>query len=503
VVDHPDTRPCARGRRRARPRWLAAGVASCVALSYACGSDPSAGTSGPTADRPAAASAPEGPATTDPSLPSDPLVGLFAVDGTDGRGTYQGLAEITKDGASYHFVRTVHWTGGATVDGGRELHWVFEGSLTGAPSSAHLTASLARADFVAHRGGVTRTAADGPVEVSGTFAAGASGDLVGGFTGANIATSETWSARRAGGGSPLYAGERAIKPTHDAPSASQKASLDQLFAGYRALPVVAPYAARPEFLAAIHGAVVDKTDYAFYQDHPDAVRVAQKVVDDVSIGETLRRANAYRFTLAKKAELFQQDMETKWIAPTVGMVPYGRVDGQASPFPSVDSALWTGTYVAAEAYRYAATGDAAALPQLVASLDALLRLQEITGDWSHFARSLRPSTGSAGGGWHAGTGAFAGVDWLEGGNNDMVKGLFYGYTLGYETLCEGALAGSYASICQRILTNAKHLADDVKVADSDTSQANLTNKLPSSWLYAAIATNALSQVQYRAQAEGF
>ena len=482
-----------------------------MVLAYACGSEPSP-TDSQTGPQPAGGTSSSGagssPSATGndggaSSLPADGLVGLFTVQGTDARGAYEGLAEITQVGsASYHFVRTIHYVGGLTVEGGRELHWVFEGNLSGTAGTAHLDASLRRADFVVHRGAVTRTAADGPVKVVGSFAANGAGDLVGAFNGPDIATTETWSQRRPGGASPLYVNQRVFVPGHAPPSAAEKAGFDQLYADYRSLPVIAPYASRPEFSAGIHGNFVDKTDFDFYQAHPTAVRVAQKVIDEVSLGETLLRANAYRQTLAQKSVLFQHDMETKWVDPAAGMVPYGMVLSTAQAIPSGDGALWTGTFVAAMAYRYQATGDMTAIPPLLKSLNALLELQEITGDWAHFARTLRPATGAASGGWHAGTGAFASLDWLEGGNNDMVKGLFYSYLLGWETLCEGPLAGGYAPYCTRILTNAKHLADDVKLAGNNTSQADLTNKLPATWLYASITPNPIEKVSYQAQAEG-
>jgi hypothetical protein len=125
------------------------------------------------------------------------------------------------------------------------------------------------------------------------------------------------------------------------------------------------------------------------------------------------------------------------------------------------------------------------------SLDAVLKLQEITGDWKTFARSLRAATGSPSAGWHAGAGVHAALEWLEGGNNDMIKGLFYAQLMGHKTLCKPALPEN-ASLCDRIKTNAKHLADDVVVDRG-------LNQVPAYWL-AAVVTN---DITYVLKAQGY
>jgi hypothetical protein len=441
--------------------------------------------------------APDGGA--DAVVPVPTLVGVYTVRGTDARGSYEGQAEVTADGAGYRFVRTVRYPG-LTVEGGRELHWAFTGTLTGTPAAVALSAELRRADFIWRRGTLERTAADGPVPLTGTLTQTVAGELSGTLTAAGIELAETWSSRRPSDGTPLFRDERVFLPGHPSPSPSEKAANFALYADFHTLAVVAPYVPRPEFQAAIHGNFFDPTDFEFYRQHPNALRVAQKVIDDISLAETLARANAYRLTLAEKAAAFQHDMDTRFMDPAVGMVVDSGPPGGGGPYwPSGDAALWTGTYVAAQAYRYQATGDAAALPPLVTALEGLLKLQEITGDWSQFARTLRPATGSPTPPWHAGTGPYAGLEWLEGGNNDMIKGLFYGYLLAHGTLCTGALGG-YDSYCARIRTNARHLADDVRL---DLVTSDVTNRLPSAWLVAVISADPIERITYRTLAEGY
>lgn len=432
------------------------------------------------------------PSPNDGGTPTNPtgLTGIWKVDGTDARGAYSGEVELVSKDGKLSITRVVKYAT-AKVEDNRELHWVWQGTATGSSSKLDVKVPLKRADFMTKRGTVTRTATDTPVEVTGSFAASAAGTITGTFTGPDLGATETWTARRDSGASPIFADERVTNAAHDPPSTTVKTTLFGTYSNFRTLAAVTPYVNRPEFNAAVHGHVVDTTDFAFYQANPNALRVLGKVIDDVSLGETLVRANAYRATLKAKADKFQADMETRWVDSFVGMVVDGAAPGSTVHEPSGDSALWTGTYVAAQAYRFQVTGEAIAKTNMITSLEALLKLQEITGDWSSFARVLRRSNGPATGDWHTGTGIYAGLDWREGGNNDMLKGILYGLTLGYEVLCTNGATG-YDAMCKRIRTNAKHIADDV-----NTSQG--FNQLPGTWLSAWVDDS----LSYRAKAEAF
>ncbi len=427
---------------------------------------------------------------SDVAITAFDIPGIWDVRGQDARGQYTGQVEITKDGSNFKFTRIVQYQG-VTVEDQRELWWVWQGEAQGDYRKIALTASLSKLDFVIKRGSLQRDpATDTPVAVTGTFAATGPGQLGGTFSATGIDAKETWSHRVPSGAKPIFTAERTLKDAHDPPSASTKQGLFSTFSSYQSLAPVQPYVNRPDFQAAVHGYYVDHTDFDFYQAHPNALRVVGKVIDDISLAETLLRANAYRYSLTAKAQKFQNDVDTRFMDPQVGMV----VDGgpPSGPFqPSGDSALWTGTYVASQAYRYEATFEQKALSNLVTSLDALLKLQEIVaasqGNWSAFARTLRLATGNPTGLWHAGTGPYANLEWLEGGNNDMIKGLLYGYFMGWKTLCGRS---GYESYCDRIKTNTKHLAEDVSVGQND---------LENNWL-AAVVTGTL---KYRLKAEEY
>ena len=117
------------------------------------------------------------------------------------------------------------------------------------------------------------------------------------------------------------------------------------------------------------------------------------------------------------------------------------------------------------------------------SIDAIDTLVEITGDPTTFARTLRPASGSATGNWHAGTGSFAYLDWMEGGNNDMFKGLLYGNLMAWVTLCE--TPSGHDAACARIDATVRKMADNLTI-----SQAHGGNRLIAQWLAAAVTGDA-------------
>src|SRR5207244_3473250 len=188
------------------------------------------------------------------------------------------------------------------------------------------------------------------------------------------------------------------------------------FASFQALPAVQPYTSRSDFQAAVHQVVLDRTSFDFYRRDPGALRVMARPIDAISLLEARLRADAFRFTLAEKARRFDRELQDDFIDPVAPMVPDGRPAGGAIQ-PSGDAALWNATYIASQWFRFRVTGEQEALDNLARSLEAELILQEITGDWSAFARSLRRATGTPSAGWHAGGPAFPQLEWLEGGNN--------------------------------------------------------------------------------------
>ena len=96
--------------------------------------------------------------------------------------------------------------------------------------------------------------------------------------------------------------------------------------------------------------------------------------------------------------------------------------------------MWTGIYLYTQALRYQTTGGTDGLDNVRHSLRGLLTLMDITGDPATFARTLRPIGPPLDGDWHRGLDPFDAWDWLEGGNNDMAKGLALGMIAGWLVL---------------------------------------------------------------------
>ncbi len=208
-----------------------------------------------------------------------------------------------------------------------------------------------------------------------------------------------------------------------------------VFADYHKLPALQPYVNDLLFQRAVHLQILDRTDYDYYQQNPDWLRVINKIVDPISLAETEVRANAFRASLTSK-EKFYQDGLTREFVGAHGMVVRG-IDSAGHVQPDNDSALWTGVYTYTQALRYKITGEEEALNNLRRSLKGLLTLMDITGQSSRFARTLRMHSAAVEAPWHAGSGEFAAFDWLEGGNNDMGKGLILGMSASWEVLPQG------------------------------------------------------------------
>lgn len=495
----------------------------------ACGSDDARSASSSTSSggsKPGSSSGSSSGDTTssgssgDPAQGDDPLVGLWTVSGTDDRGTYTGDIEIRNantpaNGTDYTFIRTIHYPD-VKVEDGRELHWLFRGTLKKTSDKLALSSTLKRADFIVQRGSVTRTANDGPVAISGDLTLD-NGTVTGTITGTipqrggprspngGISLNDTWKTKTALPATPIFTDERHLVPAHAPPSTATKTALFAAYSSFQGLDVVKPYTSRPEFQDAVHRHILDTTDLDFYRANKNALRVVDKPIDDVSLGETLARADAYRYTLTEKAALYDADIEQRFLDPAVGMIPSGGPPGTALGdwSWSGDGSLWTAVYLASQVYRFEVTSEPKAKANVITTLDALLKLQEITGDWTQFARTLRKAGATPPSPpWHAGTGQYAGLEWLEGGNNDMLKGLLYGYLMGWELLCEGGKTGN-ESLCARIRTNAKHLADDVSLGGSNSPAAQLTNQLPTSWLYATVTTDLADSLVYKLKAQGY
>jgi hypothetical protein len=156
-----------------------------------------------------------------------------------------------------------------------------------------------------------------------------------------------------------------------------------------------------------------------------------------------------------------------------------------------DMAIWSGCYVAAQAFRYAVTGDPAIQSQVRKSVEGLHLLQAVTGKPGLLARGVKrwdeknPEIGPE---WHRGSGSFSDYQWLGDVSADQVDGVIFGYAVAFDLVDDPVLRQSIAIDVQAI---ADHLINHgMTIRDVDgrqTKHGDLTAGLFSEPLNALIA----------------
>lgn len=103
-------------------------------------------------------------------------------------------------------------------------------------------------------------------------------------------------------------------------------------------------------------------------------------------------------------------------------------------YPNDNDGLWTAIYVAAESYRYAVTRDPQALAAARKSVEAMMRLEEITGRPGFPARSFRHRSEPRhnDGVWHfTPDGEW---EWKADTSSDELVGHFFAYAVAYDLM---------------------------------------------------------------------
>jgi hypothetical protein len=415
---------------------------------------------------------------------------VWSVQGLDSRGAYTGQVELIPDGAGYRFIRSIDYDTSVKVEDNRFLSWVWQGTAVPEPNGTiNISVALKKTDFIRSRGSLVRAPVDAqPTRITGRFVP-QGGIMQGQFSGLDVTASETWALPVQGGLQPIFQENRRESPTHNAIPASTRNALFAAYASYHALPEVKPYINRPEFRAPIHTAISDTTDFDFYQQNPNRLRVVNKIIDPISLQETLVRADAYKWTLAGKADFYQRATAEMGIDATTGML-FEFVDNRGRGYPSHDAALWTGAYTASQYLRYRLTGDSVALNNIAKSADGLLKLLEITGDPRVFARTLRKAEGNPMAPWVAGKGEFADLEWKQGGNNDMFKGVMLGLAVAQASLCDQPTGND--ALCARIRNDSTQV-----VYRLNEAQGSSYNRLAALWLAAYSTRNTLALSEAR------
>jgi hypothetical protein len=204
-------------------------------------------------------------------------------------------------------------------------------------------------------------------------------------------------------------------------------------------PFIAPYRDRPEFKSKFHFLISDRTDFKFLRKNPGTIRVVNKVVDPVSLTEAAVKRDAYAPTLAEKAAAFDRNFSEDHLNELGLYASAYYEDGKvARQVANGDGALWSGMYAASQAMRWLSTKEPEALANFKRITKGLMLLMDLTGDPAEFARTAEPYHGeSLSAPWKRGAAPFEHLKYIEGGNNDMVKGLFHAFAWAFEILPAG------------------------------------------------------------------
>ncbi len=380
--------------------------------------------------------------------------GVYHVAGDEpGRGRFNGEVELRWDGQGYAFTRVIEYS--SWRHQGRPVSTAWSGRARDVGAGVEVDLLLDRMGWLAEAPGLPpRTPADGlPMSVRGAFTPSA-GALVGAFVGQGapfVDPTETWTWTSAAGARARWRSQREVRPTHRPPSRLEKTLLFALYRSFHRTPWVSPYVGRAEFQQGVQSAVFDATDQDLLRQRPDLLRVVQQVVDPLALEEARVKADALGRALRTKAEAADLEVPQRFVDASGALLH--RVG--AAPVDDNDGCLWTGVYALTQAVRHEVTGEPAAQQNVERTVRALHAHMAITGSPTEFARTLREARGP-GAPWHAGSGPYAHLEWKQGGNNDMFKGLLLGGVAADEALGGQAHAALRAEYARALAAIADH-----------------------------------------------
>ncbi len=400
-----------------------------------------------------------------------PVPGIYALAGQDGYGAYAGAVELREENGELNYTRLAQYAGLTFPDPYLKTVYAVNTAWTAKLAGMRVAVDLQVADFVASYNGLTRTDADGqPVAIACDIApagekkyTAACATSPGGSR--SYSAAETWTYQSPPGARPLFANDDVAVATQPPAPGLVQGIFDLLFSSYWQLPFFDNYRDRPEFKAGVHFYRQYRTDFNWYRaQNPPAIRVVNKWLDDISMAETMLRSRAYSPTLAQKAASFDEEMPQYFLNPVgfycsalVGSDPLQQAE-------SGDGLQWSADYLGSQAWRYLVTGESAALANWTHVLDGQILAHDIPQDPTTFARTVRLHQANPTGGWVQGAPPYAAYDWLTGGNNDMLQGLYYSYAVSWIYLPKGSAYDDYR---QEIADRAVRLAEDCTVALDD------------------------------------
>lgn len=364
------------------------------------------------------------------------MEGIWFLQGTSStRGPYNGELELRRSNdGTFNVVRAITYIN--YFFDGLKVQEIWTGKAVATGDSVTITYDVRQGDFITRLGNQKREPSDfkDPIAVTSRFVASSAG-LATQFTDTKVSSYSEWiTTRRDLEAKPLWVNERKNLDAKGKKIPLAVRGVIKIFKmdiGYDKDSRVKAYKNRPEFKDENPYIVFDPTDFEFYRNNKDVIRVVNKITDDISITESVVKRNAYSPSLDDKARGFDKNAKDFHLNEA-GMLSHAILD-EGGRFVSYsydgDAALWTGMYLGSQAMRYLTTKDSEALQNVRKALNGLITLMDITGNSQEFARTLAvydPKT-QVPEKWHRGTGKYENLIWLEGGNNDMLKGITHGF----------------------------------------------------------------------------
>ncbi len=181
----------------------------------------------------------------------------------------------------------------------------------------------------------------------------------------------------------------------------------------------------------------------------------------VSTPKGIDRLARRETTLARKMNaidetLVQHHMQNG-IVGGIHLEQAGQLDGGHAQHSNDNDGLWTSLYVAAEAFRFGATGSAEAKGNARRSLEAMMFLERVTGIPGFAARSVVPyasETPPHRGEWHR---SADGRWWWKGDtSSDEVDGHYFAYSVYYDLAADEGERQQIRQVVERI---TDHIVD--------------------------------------------
>jgi hypothetical protein len=177
-------------------------------------------------------------------------------------------------------------------------------------------------------------------------------------------------------------------------------------------------------------------------------------------------------TLAEKAKLFAQRIRARHVRHGFVADSRLRVPGDLStnqPVSTDNDGLWTAIYIAAEAFRYKVTGETEARDFARQSLQALMRLEAITGIPGFPARSfikIGEDEQPADGEWH--TTSDGQWRWKGDTSSDEIVGHYFAYAVYHDLVADENEKRQIRAVVDRITS---HIVDNgYRLIDTDGKQ---------------------------------